>query len=223
MMDVIKQTKRWIKGWVTSVQVWSQMGETNEKAWRSDADYQSYLTLQLKRTIPKKGNLTEARTHLLVGRMQKLLTLEDKMILSVGARNGSELDLFEANGAKSAVGIDLFSADQRIYVMDMHQMEFENDSFDIVYSSHSLEHAFDSDVVIREFVRVCRPGGHIVVEVPVKYKTRGADLIDFADANDLLARFEPNVGTVVLSETLPPDQDEKRSTSIARIIFQVKK
>ena len=50
--------------------------------------------------------------------------------------------------------------------MDMHEMTFSDDSFDVVYASHSLEHSYDVERVVREIVRVARDGAVVGVEVP---------------------------------------------------------
>jgi len=42
----------------------------------------------------------------------------------------------------------------------------EDGSFDLVHSSHCLEHLVDPAVAIVNWVRICRPGGYIVFTVP---------------------------------------------------------
>lgn len=44
--------------------------------------------------------------------------------------------------------------------------EIDDDSFDTVYASHVLEHLDDPAAALRNFYRICRPGGHVVVVVP---------------------------------------------------------
>ncbi|HWA39684.1 MAG TPA: class I SAM-dependent methyltransferase [Burkholderiales bacterium] len=41
-----------------------------------------------------------------------------------------------------------------------------DESFDFVHASHSLEHLDDPRVALRNWARVLRPGGHIVILVP---------------------------------------------------------
>lgn len=41
-----------------------------------------------------------------------------------------------------------------------------DDSFDLVHSSHCLEHLADPWVAVGNWVRVCKPGGHLVIVVP---------------------------------------------------------
>jgi SAM-dependent methyltransferase len=42
----------------------------------------------------------------------------------------------------------------------------EDDSFDFLYSSHCLEHLDDPYVAMENWIRVVKPGGHLIVDVP---------------------------------------------------------
>src|SRR3989344_8767113 len=46
---------------------------------------------------------------------------------------------------------------------DFHRMPFANDSFDVVWSLESLEHAVSIDEFVKESFRVLKPGGRIVI------------------------------------------------------------
>ena len=41
-----------------------------------------------------------------------------------------------------------------------------DDSFDFVHSSHCLEHLVDPFIALQNWLRICRPGGHLIVTVP---------------------------------------------------------
>jgi len=51
--------------------------------------------------------------------------------------------------------------------MDVHNIPFEENSFDVVICNHVLEHVDDSNKVMREFYRVMRPGGWGIFQVPI--------------------------------------------------------
>ena len=51
--------------------------------------------------------------------------------------------------------------------MDVHDIPFEENSFDVVICNHVLEHVDDSNKVMREFYRVMRPGGWGIFQVPI--------------------------------------------------------
>jgi SAM-dependent methyltransferase len=42
----------------------------------------------------------------------------------------------------------------------------EDDTFDFVYSSHCLEHMVDPELALKNWIRICKPGGYVVVAVP---------------------------------------------------------
>ena len=54
------------------------------------------------------------------------------------------------------------------YRCDLRALPFENESWDIVYSSHTLEHFRPKDVpiVLEEWIRVLKPGGEMRLKLP---------------------------------------------------------
>jgi SAM-dependent methyltransferase len=48
-------------------------------------------------------------------------------------------------------------------VGDIEHLPYEDDSFDIVFAASSLQYAGDRVATLRQFARVCKPGGRIVV------------------------------------------------------------
>jgi len=192
------------------------------KAWQSSPEYEQYLDTQLRRTLSKKNAPLPKHAPILIDKMVEFIDPTQSDVLCIGSRNTAEIDYFRSKGAKNVVGIDLYSEDQAILVMDMHQMTFPDDHFDIIYSCHSLEHAYDIQKVVNEIVRVGRPGGLVVIEVPVRYETKGADLVDFGNCAGLHAAFEPYVATVLWCDEQPPYSSNNDSgTAIVRTIFSV--
>ena len=51
--------------------------------------------------------------------------------------------------------------------MDITNIKYSADFFDIIYCSHVLEHVIHDDKAIREFYRVLKKGGWAVLQVPV--------------------------------------------------------
>ena len=41
-----------------------------------------------------------------------------------------------------------------------------NDTFDFVHSSHCLEHLYDPFEAFDNWIRICKPGGHIITTIP---------------------------------------------------------
>lgn len=185
--------------------------------------YHDYLETQLERSLSKRANDPGVGQRILVEAAAAGAS-PDAVVLCVGCRNGMELDAFRARGLADVRGIDIFSQRDDILVMDMHAMTFPDDSFDVVYTSHSLEHSFDVDAVGRELVRVARDGATLAVEVPVAHKGSEADLVVF-DGIEMLERvFGDTVGEVTLREEEPAHSPRnEQGSTIARLVFRVDK
>jgi len=54
----------------------------------------------------------------------------------------------------------------KVLLMSAAKMEFPSEFFSFITSFEVLEHVADLDATVREIVRVCKPGGIIVVSVP---------------------------------------------------------
>jgi SAM-dependent methyltransferase len=53
-------------------------------------------------------------------------------------------------------------------ICDVRELKFDSDSVDLVYASHLLEHFYEHETfaVLREWRRVLKPGGKLIVKVP---------------------------------------------------------
>lgn len=190
-------------------------------AWQNTSEYTHYLDAQLHRTLLRQVAAFRGHARPLIDKTAELINLTDCDILCVGCRDMTEINYFRDRGAKSVVGIDLFSQHEDILIMDMHQMDFPNGRFDVVHSSHSLEHAYDAPRAIKEIVRVCRREGLIAIEVPVRYQTGEADLIDFGGEAGLRDAFEQHAKVTTLwSEELEAlSASNPHGNPVVRIIF----
>ncbi|NIK72950.1 SAM-dependent methyltransferase [Thermonema lapsum] len=54
--------------------------------------------------------------------------------------------------------------------MDIRRMPLEDNSFDIIFCNHVLEHIDDEQQALRELYRVLRPGGWALLQVPINYE-----------------------------------------------------
>ncbi|GLY18137.1 hypothetical protein Kisp01_51510 [Kineosporia sp. NBRC 101677] len=70
---------------------------------------------------------------------------------------------------EEAVAITLAELERRgvknveAVVADVHALQFESDSFDVVHAHQVLQHVADPVAALREMIRVCRPGGVVAV------------------------------------------------------------
>ena len=113
--------------------------------------------------------------------MRKLSNLmksfKDAKILDIGTGNGNFIKILESldDGYKSAIGIDVLDSaitsckanfkDERITFMkmDVLDMDFEDESFDIVSLSNSLHHLEDISKTLKAMERVLVPGGVLII------------------------------------------------------------
>ncbi len=71
-----------------------------------------------------------------------------------------------------ALFIELFPRIQKIVIYDQPQGDAQlldnvaDDSFDFLYSSHCLEHVRDPYEALGNWIRVVKPGGHLVIDMP---------------------------------------------------------
>jgi SAM-dependent methyltransferase len=73
-------------------------------------------------------------------------------------------------------------------VVDIMQIDFPDDSFDLVWCSHVLEHVPDDRRAIREMHRVTRPGGLCMVQVPLWHDVTDED-DSITDRQERVRRF----------------------------------
>ncbi len=50
--------------------------------------------------------------------------------------------------------------------MDIHQIPFPENSFDVIFCNHVLEHVQDDKLAVREIKRVLKPGGWAILQIP---------------------------------------------------------
>jgi SAM-dependent methyltransferase len=190
---------------------------------RHSREYRDYLSIQLRRTLSKR------ETDPGIGAVTLISTVAEQRhsrgpVLCVGCRNELELDRFREHGFDDVVGIDVFSDSDDILVMDMHEMTFSDDSFDVVYASHSLEHSYDVRRVASQIVRVGRDGAVVGIEVPVRAQASAADRVVFSGLDEVRSVFDGQIGEELLAEEHAPRTAlNDQGTAIARLVFRLRK
>ena len=93
-------------------------------------------------------------------------------ILDMGCGQGLALEHFAADGFKAtgiALGEDVSICQEKGFdavEMDFSFLDFDDQTFDLIWCRHALEHSFMPLFVLSEIHRVTKPGGVVYIEVP---------------------------------------------------------
>jgi ubiquinone/menaquinone biosynthesis C-methylase UbiE len=109
------------------------------------------------------------------------IKIQKSSVLIIGANAGYEASLFLRDGAKSVVGIDVFSAKlmfkhrrYKFVESAAESLPFSDNQFDIVYSQAVLEHVRDVGLTWQESLRVTKSGGFVAhMASPLWYSKDG--------------------------------------------------
>jgi SAM-dependent methyltransferase len=77
---------------------------------------------------------------------------------------------FSGAGPARYVQCDLHPVSADIQRVDLLQMHFKSQEFDVVIANHVLEHVLDYRQALSEIVRVLRPGGWAILQTPYSSK-----------------------------------------------------
>ena len=144
-------------------------------------------------------------------------------VLCIGPRNEAEILLLSLYGfpLKNITGIDLFSYSPLIRCMDMHNLEFPDNSFDIVYSAWTLTYSYDLGRACSEIIRVAKPGAIVVAGLSRVYSITDIEkvpLTPIEGLNELLHPFQPNLDWMYWQEVWVENGAEE-----IWIIFRIRK
>jgi SAM-dependent methyltransferase len=100
----------------------------------------------------------QRRTNLLSGPPRRMLHFAPEPGLTARFRRICHLDYLSA---------DLFDP-RAMARIDIQNMDFPSDSFDVIYCSHVLQDIPDDRRSLAELYRVLRPGGWALIQLPIK-------------------------------------------------------
>jgi len=114
----------------------------------------------------------------------KLGNLAGKKVLCLGCGSGEEVEMIKMHGATKIVGIDISEEliqhakgkfpDCEFHIMSADNLNFENSSFDFVFSSLVMHYFKDWTKVLGEVYRVLKKGGTFLFSTlhPVKWSAK---------------------------------------------------
>ena len=208
----------------------------NFRSWNQEGAHLGKDTLKHNSKNVFHSIFKHERVHHIV---RPLLAIEDinhrlpsLKVLSVGPRSEAELLLYAAYGFtwKNLRGLDLVSYSPMIDVGDMHDMPYEDNSFDVIFVGWVLSYSEDRGRALKEMVRVLKPQGYIafgngydssskngVVQGNyVGASTRPNDLEGF------LAPIKHHIDTMFFRHDITPEMMNKGQRAILGV-FSIKK
>ena len=117
----------------------------------------------------------QARTHFILCLLRRLKVPASAAILDVGCSAGLLMRRLHSAGYAKVTGLDLSEeAVRRCHavglsntaVMDATHPQYADQSFDLLIASDVLEHIADETTALRNWLRILRPGGRLLVCVP---------------------------------------------------------
>jgi ubiquinone/menaquinone biosynthesis C-methylase UbiE len=122
----------------------------------------------------------DPKTSLLADMVQDRQDIVSLKLLVVGCGEGNEAAVLAQRLGATVTGIDIVSHfDPRAAVLvdlregDATRMEFDDESFNFIYSFHALEHIGDYRAALREMHRVLKPGGGYLIGTPNRSRLIG--------------------------------------------------
>ena len=146
---------------------------------------------------PRVLRLTRGRDGRPFSRFVDFASLAGHDVLEVGCGSGFAVQLFAEAGARTTAvdltdwavettraRLDAFGLEGDVRRGDGEDLPFPDASFDLVFSWGVIHHSSDMEAALQELVRVCRPGGRLVLMV---YNRRSLFFVVYR----ALARFLP--------------------------------
>lgn len=124
----------------------------------------------------------------------------DTRIVDVGCGSGALLRVLRDEGFRDLTGIDPFIPEpveeERLRILKAHAAE-TRETFDLVMLNHSLEHFPDQDEAMQAVRLLVRPGGRVLVRIPVvgwAWRTYGVDWVQLDAPRHVVIHTEKSFG-----------------------------
>ena len=157
-------------------------------------------------------------------------------VLIIGPRTEAEILLYVSMGfsPENIKGLDLITYSDFIVKGDMHEMPFEENSFDVVIFSWVLGYSTNQQKAVKEAIKITKNEGYIGIgeqwdPTPIQEVSRqmleskgySLDGVATRSCSDLNALFENNLTKVIFSTE--PIDSEKNSVGWITTLVQINK
>ena len=146
------------------------------KLFNRHKSYKSYLLKQKEKTSDpkKKKKWLTSEWQIKLDGFKKIFLRNHKFIknankcLCLGSRTGQEVKALRDIG-KDAIGIDLVSFPPYTIIGDIHNLNFNNKTFDLVFTN-VIDHSLNPFKMVSEMERVTKINGIIIVHLALYLK-----------------------------------------------------
>lgn len=161
-----------------------------------------YQEIQTNRSSISRGSQWGLRARQSID--QYLMFFRGK-ILEIGCNDGFAMEYIQEKGFK-VEGIDI--AKYKLKIAEEHglkvhfayqeKMPFKDKSFDVIFSSHTLEHSYDAKQAIKEYQRVAKRA-IVIVPIEPEHKVGAVHVSLFENKNEFINLFKDK-GEIILEE-----------------------
>jgi len=127
--------------------------------------------LEILKRIPidfGQGNLRKYTKGKLIA-LSLVPNVKNKIALDVGCGEGEQTKWLENKGYR-VVSIDKYKFYPQCQLVDIDQgLPFNDNTFDLIWCSEVIEHLINPQNAIKEFLRVTRPDGVLILTTPNSY------------------------------------------------------
>ena len=142
-----------------------------------------------------------------------ILSLEqiniDSKILIIGPRTENEIIHLESYGFRNIYSIDLISYSKKIDLQDMHNMNFEDNTFDLVCMGWTISYSENPKKAINEIIRILKNNSLFlsgVEYIDFENNQKGKDIIQKNRINttkDFIDLFGKNFSKIIFQNDAP--------------------
>jgi len=170
-------------------------------------EYPDYINLQKEKTtdpVRRKKWLNDEWDLKLKG-FERIFNNNKEYIgdkcLCIGARTGQEVQAL-INIGKDAIGIDLVPCEPLVAEGDFHDLSYEDNSFDFIFSN-VVDHALYPDKFCSEALRVLKPKGYILFHLVVGELTDEYGVFDILDVKKDVLPFFNECEIIAINDIQP--------------------
>lgn len=160
------------------------------------SSYKEYLKHQKKKTQSEKVENREKKNfennvlkfHTMYQYYFDVYKISPKKAVCAGSRLGAEVKALQDLGI-DAIGYDLVEYLPYTKYGDIHSLPVENNSVDFIFTN-IFDHSLYPDIFAHELERICKPSGHILMQLAVGKSDDNYKAIEVDEYSDILKLFE---------------------------------